>query len=46
METDKAIQLAIGEGLVLVEISPNTDHPVGKWLGDGKHKYEAQQRKT
>ena len=46
METDKAIQLAIGEGLDLVEISPNTDPPVCKFLDYGKYKYEAQKRKN
>jgi len=46
METDKAIQLAIEEGLDLVEISPNTDPPVCKFLDYGKYKYEAQKRKN
>ena len=36
METDKAIELAVGEGLDLVEISPNTDPPVCKFLDYGK----------
>ena len=46
METDKAIQLSIEEGLDLVEISPNTDPPVCKFLDYGKYKYEAQKRKN
>jgi translation initiation factor IF-3 len=46
METDKAIELAVGEGLDLVEISPNTDPPVCKFLDYGKYKYEAQKRKN
>ena len=46
MGTSKAIELAIGEGLDLVEISPNTDPPVCKILDYGKYKYEAQKRKN
>ncbi len=46
METSKAIELAIGEGLDLVEISPNTDPPVCKILDYGKYKYESQKRKN
>tara|TARA_B100001113_G_scaffold341718_1_gene327175 strand:- start:536 stop:961 length:426 start_codon:yes stop_codon:yes gene_type:complete len=46
MGTSKAIELAIGEGLDLVEISPNTDPPVCKILDYGKYKYESQKRKN
>ena len=42
----KAIDLAVAEGLDLVEISPNTDPPVCKILDYGKYKYEAQKRKN
>ena len=40
------LQLAVEEGLDLVEISPNTDPPVCKILDYGKYKYEAQKRKN
>ena len=46
MGTSKAIELAIGQGLDLVEISPNTDPPVCKILDYGKYKYESQKRKN
>ena len=46
MGLSKAIDLAIAEGLDLVEISPNTDPPVCKILDYGKYKYEAQKRKN
>ena len=46
MGTSKVIELAIGEGLDLVEISPNTDPPVCKILDYGKYKYESQKRKN
>ena len=46
MGTSKAIELAIGEGLDLVEISPNTDPPVCKIVDYGKQKYESQKRKN
>ena len=40
------LELAVEEGLDLVEISPNTDPPVCKILDYGKYKYEAQKRKN
>jgi len=46
MGLSKAIDLAVAEGLDLVEISPNTDPPVCKILDYGKYKYEAQKRKN
>ena len=46
MNIGKGIELAIEEGLDLVEISPNTDPPVCKILDYGKYKYEAQKRKN
>ena len=46
MNTGKGLELAVKEGLDLVEISPNTDPPVCKILDYGKYKYEAQKRKN
>ncbi len=46
MNTGKGLELAVEEGLDLVEISPNTDPPVCKILDYGKYKYEAQKRKN
>jgi translation initiation factor IF-3 len=46
MNIGKGLQLAVEEGLDLVEISPNTDPPVCKILDYGKYKYEAQKRKN
>ena len=46
MNIGKGLELAVKEGLDLVEISPNTDPPVCKILDYGKYKYEAQKRKN
>ena len=46
MNIGKGLELAVEEGLDLVEISPNTDPPVCKILDYGKYKYEAQKRKN
>ena len=51
MYTREAIEQAAEVGLNLVEVSPNADPPVCKFLDVGKHRYEAQkkanaQRKT
>ena len=51
MYTREAMEQANGLGLNLVEVSPNADPPVAKFLDVGKHRYEAQkkanaQRKT
>ena len=51
MYTREAIEQATGVGLDLVEVSPNADPPVCKFLDVGKFRYEAQkmanaQRKT
>ena len=51
MYTREAVEQANEIGLNLVEISPNADPPVAKFLDVGKHRYEAQkkanlQRKT
>ncbi len=46
MNIGKGLELAVQEGLDLVEISPNTDPPVCKILDYGKYKYEAQKRKN
>jgi len=51
MDTRDAIREAAAVGLDLVEVSPNADPPVAKFLDVGKYKYEAQkkanaQRKT
>ncbi|HEY0446104.1 MAG TPA: translation initiation factor IF-3 [Allosphingosinicella sp.] len=44
MLTAEAIEQAGGVGLDLVEISPNADPPVAKFLDIGKFKYEAQKK--
>ena len=44
MYTKEAIEQAAGVGLNLVEISPNADPPVAKFLDVGKHRYEAQKK--
>jgi translation initiation factor IF-3 len=44
MYTREAIEQANGIGLNLVEISPNADPPVAKFLDVGKHRYEAQKK--
>ena len=46
MNIGKGLELAVEEGLDLVEISPNTDPPVCKILDYGKYKYESQKRKN
>ena len=42
--TKEAIEQAADVGLDLVEISPNADPPVAKFLDIGKFKYEAQKK--
>ena len=44
MYTREAIEQANDLGLNLVEISPNADPPVCKFLDVGKHRYEAQKK--
>lgn len=44
MYTREAIEQAAGLGLDLVEISPNAETPVCKFLDIGKYKYEAQKK--
>ena len=44
MYTSEAIEQANDLGLNLVEISPNADPPVCKFLDVGKHRYEAQKK--
>jgi translation initiation factor IF-3 len=44
MFTKEAIEQAAEVGLDLVEISPNADPPVAKFLDIGKFKYEAQKK--
>ena len=44
MYTREAIDQAADVGLDLVEISPNADPPVAKFLDIGKFKYEAQKK--
>ncbi len=44
MYTKEAIEQAQDVGLDLVEISPNADPPVAKFLDIGKFKYEAQKK--
>jgi translation initiation factor IF-3 len=44
MFTREAMEQAAGVGLDLVEVSPNADPPVAKFLDVGKYKYEAQKK--
>ena len=44
MYTRAAIEAAAEHGLDLVEVSPNADPPVAKFLDVGKYKYEAQKK--
>jgi translation initiation factor IF-3 len=44
MYTNEAIEQAAGVGLDLVEVSPNADPPVCKFLDVGKFRYEAQKK--
>jgi len=44
MYTREAIEQAAGVGLNLVEVSPNADPPVCKFLDVGKYRYEAQKK--
>ena len=44
MFTREAIEQANEKGLNLVEVSPNADPPVCKFLDVGKHRYEAQKK--
>ena len=44
MYTREAIEQAADVGLDLVEISPNADPPVAKFLDVGKFRYEAQKK--
>lgn len=44
MNTNEAIERAKEVGLDLVEVSPNAQPPVAKYLDVGKFKYEAQKK--
>lgn len=44
MYTREAIEQAAEVGMNLVEVSPNADPPVCKFLDAGKHRYEAQKK--
>ncbi|MBS0482137.1 MAG: translation initiation factor IF-3, partial [Proteobacteria bacterium] len=44
MYTREAIEQAADLGLNLVEVSPNADPPVCKFLDVGKFRYEAQKK--
>ena len=44
MYTREAIEQANDVGLNLVEVSPNADPPVAKFLDVGKYRYEAQKK--
>jgi translation initiation factor IF-3 len=44
MYTSEAIEQANDVGLNLVEVSPNADPPVCKFLDVGKYRYEAQKK--
>ncbi len=44
MYTNEAIEAAAALGLNLVEVSPNADPPVCKYLDVGKHRFEAQKK--
>ena len=41
---NKAIEVAKGEGLDLIEISPNANPPVCKIMDMGKYKYDLQKK--
>lgn len=43
---DEAMERAADVGLDLVEVAPNADPPVCKFLDYGKYKYEAQKKKS
>jgi translation initiation factor IF-3 len=44
LRTEEAIERAAAVGLDLVEVSPNAEPPVAKFLDVGKYKYEAQKK--
>ncbi len=44
MFTNEAIEQAAAVGLNLVEVSPNANPPVCKFLDVGKHRFEAQKK--
>ena len=44
LNTNEAISIAKGEGLDLIEISPNAKPPVCKIIDMGKFKYDAQKK--
>ena len=44
MFTNEAMEQANEKGLNLVEVSPNADPPVAKFLDVGKYRYEAQKK--
>ena len=44
MFTNEAVEQAQDKGLNLVEVSPNADPPVCKFLDVGKYRYEAQKK--
>ena len=44
MLTNEAMEQANDLGLNLVEVSPNADPPVAKFLDVGKYRYEAQKK--
>ena len=44
MYTKEAMEQAAEVGLDLVEVSPNVDPPVAKFLDIGRYKYEAQKK--
>ncbi|MDA0782862.1 MAG: translation initiation factor IF-3 [Rickettsiales bacterium] len=46
MPIDKAIKTAKDKGLDLVEISPNAEPPVCKFLDFGRYKFEQQRKKN
>ena len=46
VKTEAAIEIAVGAGLDLVEVSPNTQPPVCKILDYGKYKYQQQKKKA
>lgn len=46
VSSDEALKIAQGEGLDLVEISPNADPPVCRVLDYGKYRYQDSKRKS
>ena len=46
LSNDDALELAVNEGLDLVEVSPNADPPVCRVMDFGKFQYELKKQKS